>query len=195
MADKVSSSELFRRFDAIDRVQALQFSPMAMYVYKPNREGTGSALKVQLRLTPAFNDKGYVSPKDVTGGLFVELAKQDGTGEAGFAKFGWDDAIVVKLGLPDIGAFLLGLRSRVTGKPIPQEFRDKKDEVGVTVSRFHKTKDSNAVIGMKFEPAGSFFGISKPGGIKGSIKLNLAEEIELESYLRMAMQAHHVLGA
>src|SRR6266487_4390492 len=115
-------------------LELLLVSPEPMYVYKPRQTGDGAALKLDLRLKPIRNDKGYIHA--VEGGLFLELAAQTGKGEDGYARFGWQDAgrLTAKLGVPDISAILLGLRSvRQLEKKVPEGIRAKGDQDGTSL--------------------------------------------------------------
>lgn len=202
---KVSSAELYARLDAIaaqaadiQRYQRLQFSPEPIYVYKPRKTGEGAALKLDLRLQPLFNDKGYV--ESVEGGLFLELAAQGGKGEDGYARFGWQDdtRLAAKLGVPDITAILLGLRTvRVLGKQLPDSIRSKNDKeaTGVVLGLFHKFGEDTTAIDIKFAADGCFLRISKSADWHRSIKLTLQEELLVESYLKHALDAFTTVGA
>ena len=70
-------------------------------IYHPNGKGTGGAAKLDLH--PAHDD--------TEGCIMLRLASQraiggQAAGEQQFARFGWDDAITVKLGFADICAIL-----------------------------------------------------------------------------------------
>jgi len=201
---KISSAEIFARLDAIrDQVTAVVrtsqlalFSPEAMYVYKPRQDGSGAALKLDLRLTPSFNEKGFVHK--VEGGLYLELAAQTGKGEDGYARFGWqeDSRLTAKLGIPDISAILLALRTvRIIGKKVPEAIRAKNDTEGTTVGLFHKFEKDTTAIDLKFAADGSFIRVSKSKDWHRSIKLTLSEEIVVEAYLQKALQAFLAAGA
>lgn len=201
---KISSAEIFARLDAIrEQVTAIVrtsqlalFSPEAMYVYKPRQDGSGAALKLDLRLTPSFNEKGFVHKVD--GGLYLELAAQTGKGDDGYARFGWqeDSRLTAKLGVPDISAILLALRTvRVVGKKIPEGIRAKTDTEGTTVGLFHRFDKDTTAIDVKFAADGSFIRISKSKEWYRSIKLTLSEELVVEAYLQKALQAFLAAGA
>lgn len=190
---KISSAEIFRRLDELQRLINLPLTPQAMYIYKPSGAGTGTAFKLQLRLSPAWNEKGYI--EEVDGGLFLDLAGQTGKGDDGFARFGWPDAITAKLGIPDISALLAGLRYvRTLGKKVPEALRPKNDTGGVTVGLFHKFGEESTAISLKFEADGSFVAVSKSKDARRSIKLSLSEEIQFESYLTSALAAFQLVG-
>ncbi len=62
-------------------------------IYKPNSRGTGGAVRFSLNRAKAS--------------VFVEAANQ-----AGDKQFDWDQKIIMKWGLPDLGAVLAGLHGR-----------------------------------------------------------------------------------
>lgn len=194
-AGKVSGPELFRRLDEISRLVNLQLCPQAMYVYKPRGDGAGNALKLELRLTPSWNEKGYI--EETEGGLFLELATQTGKGDDGYARFGWKESLVAKLGIPDITAFLASIRAvRYLNGEVPTALRPKKDDTapGMIVGLFHKFESGTTAIGMKFDTEGSFVSVSKSKEQRASIKLTVSEEVQFESYLQMALRAFHLVG-
>lgn len=192
-AGKVSGPELFRRLDEIGRLVNLQLCPQAMYVYKPRGDGAGNALKLELRLTPSWNEKGYLDSTE--GGLFLELATQIGKGDDGYARFGWKESLVAKLGVPDVTAFLTSIRAvRYLGGDVPAALRPKKDDTGMVVGLFHKFESGTTAIGMKFEGDGSYVSVSKSKEQRASIRLTLSEELQLEYYLQMALRAFHLVG-
>ena len=192
---KVSSADLYNRLDAlaaaiqgVAQQLRLELNPESLYVYKPMKSGKGAALKVDLRLVPTYGETGYVA--DVKGGLFVELAAQEGEKD-GFPTFGWksEDKLSAKLGIPDVTAILVGLREvRLRGKVVPAGIRSKGDEKGTTVGMFHVFKDETTAIQLQFGADGSFLQISKSKEERRSIKLTLQEEVQLEIYLRFALQ-------
>ena len=103
---KASGAAVYARLDAPKQQIGLE----PVHFYKPRPDGGGAALKLQLRLKPIRNEKGYVHT--VEGGLYLELAAQTGKGEDGHAHFGWQDnlKLTAKLGVSDISALLLGFR-------------------------------------------------------------------------------------
>jgi hypothetical protein len=199
---KVNAKELFSRLSALEtsltliqRLCQLPLSPEPLYVYKPQKAGGGAALKLDLRLTPTFNDKGFIS--EVNGGLFVELVEQTGNGEDGFARFGWqaETRLTAKLGTPDVAALLAGIRSvRHQSKPVPQSLRTKTDDKGITVGLFHKFGNDSTALEYRFGGDGSFLRVSKSKEWHRSIKLSIAEEIQLETYLQSALRAFQLVG-
>jgi hypothetical protein len=170
----------------------LQFRPEPVKFYKPQKNGKGAALSVQLRLTPEFASS-YV--KAVAGGLFLEFAAQTGTDPKGNATFDWPNSLTAKLGRPDIGSLLLGLKHvRDLGKPTPAMVRHKDDQAGVTVSLFHKFDTHTTAILWTFEADGSFLQLSRSATERSRIKLSLVEEYEFGTVLQHALTQFHLLG-
>ena len=195
-AMKQSRSEPYARLDAPKQQLGLILSPEPAYVYKPRQDGSGAALKLDLRLKPVYNDKGYIQA--VEGGLFLELAAQTGKGEDGYARFGWQDAgrLTAKLGVPDISALLLGFRYvRHLEKKLPEAIRSKGDQEGTTLGLFHRFGEATTAIDIKFTGDGSFVRVSRSKTSYRSIKLSLTEELAVETYLQMALRAFLSVGA
>ena len=185
-----------RKITGTELLDLLLLSPQPTYVYKPRPDGSGAALKLDLRLKPIRNDKGYIQA--VEGGLFLELAAQVGKGEDGYARFGWQDEgrLTAKLGVPDISAILLGLRYvRQLVKKVPDGIRAKGDQDGTSLGLFHKFGDDSTAINLKFAADGSFLRISKSKTWERSIKLSLTEELVIETYLQLALRAFLAVGA
>ena len=110
---------------------------MEYTVYKPNRKQTGGAIKFNVHKTGKFS--------------FMKAAPQIGAmGES--KMFGWEDnqAINVKMGFADLGAFLA-------------VFTGKKTEVKL----FHKTENDNKIIDLKHDSSRGGFGLSVSHQIKG----------------------------
>jgi hypothetical protein len=196
-AIKVDGPLVMQQLRFLTQVAELRHHPREHYVYKPYKDGSGTALKVQLRLVPTFHEKGYIS--DVDGGLFIELASQlPAKGADGFARFGWEEKtkVVAKLGVPDITAILAGIRDvRYRGKATPKSTRTKSDTDGTTVGMFHKFDNSSTAIAVKFAADHTELFVSKSKDLKRGIKLTLQEEVAFELYLRMALTAFLELGA
>lgn len=199
---KVSSAELFARLDelqerlrALDQISRLGLAPEATYVYKPRKDGSGTALKLDLRLDPTISEKGFITA--VEGGLFMELAAQGANGADGFARFDWTDSrITVKLGLVDVLAILAGYRQvRLLGKKTPASTRMRDDQTGTSVSMFHKFGSETASITVQFEADRSQWRVSKSKDVYRSIYLSLQEEIQVETYLRLALEGILRVGA
>lgn len=170
----------------------LWFNPAPLRIYKPQQNGKGTALQVDLRLDPEY-DKGYI--KKVQGGLFVELVPQAGKNDQGNATFDWNAGIKAKFGSADIAAFLLGFRyTRIRRVPIPQELRTKGDTIGDSIGRFHRFGNDTTVISLKFGGDGSFLRISKSATEWRSIKLSLTEEFLVERMLLRALDAFQQVG-
>ena len=189
---KVSSAALYARLDAPKQQIGLE----PVHFYKPRPDGGGAALKLQLRLKPSFNAKGYVDA--VEGGLYLELVAQTGKGEDGHARFGWQDnlKLTAKLGVPDISALLLGFRYvRHLEKKLPDAIRAKGDQEGTSLGLFHRFGEATTAIDIKFAADGSFIRVSKSKTWYRSIKLSLAEELLFEAYLRLALDGFLAVGA
>lgn len=194
---KVDGTKLMTMVANLTRLAELRHHPREHYVYKPYKDGSGTALKVQLRLVPTFHEKGYIA--DVDGGLFLELAAQlPAKGADGFARFGWEEPtkVVAKLGVPDLTAILAGIREvRYRGKSTPKGTRTKSDTDGTTVGMFHKFDNASTAIAVKFAADHTELFVSKSKDLKRGIKLTLQEEVAFEAYLRRALDAFLDLGA
>jgi hypothetical protein len=171
-----------------------QFCPAPYLVYKPNKAGNGQALKVHLRLDPAWvaTDAGgyFERPKDQ--GLFVEIAPQEGKGEGGYAKFGWSSPGLVrcKFGMVDVTKWLTSYREvRSRGGEVPFAYRPGPDRnaTPTTLSSFHKYGDYSTAINYTFEPTRGILRISKSKDLARSIALDLHEELGVASYLELAL--------
>lgn len=180
-----------------------EWTPEPLLVYKPRQNGQGVAMRVQLRLEPEWEvGENYVKPLvKGNGGLFMELAQQEGTGEGGFAKFGWgsDSLIRVKLGLPDVSKIIASIdRVRLAGQELPTSFRGKAGPDGVkdpfVLSLFHKFGDAGTAITMAFEDERSIIRISKSRDWAASIVLEIHEELQLRTYLALAMEGFLRVG-
>lgn len=173
----------------------LSLQPEPFTVFKP-RKGAGTAMQVQLRLSPEFVPNGaggtYIR-KSKRQGVFLELAAE-GPMVNGFPTFGWrnDDLVRVKLGLADITRLLAAIREvRALGKELPSNLRAKADQP-YTVGAFHKFNGATAAISYAFEAERSALQVSRqpaPGAPaqRRSITLNLDEEVAFEHYLRLAL--------
>jgi len=178
------------------------FNPEPMHVYKPRPDGNGAAMKLNLRLNATLGESGEFV-KSVDGGLFVDMAKQDGkTPDGRFPKFAWQDEsslVKAKFCLPDILGMLTAMRNvRLLGKPVPMSLRPKQelDEAKrkVTLSLFHKFNKSSSAITMTFGADSSVLRISKSKDLSRSISLSLLEELMLERYLDIALESFLRLG-
>ena len=94
-------------------------------VYKPNKQGTGTASQWQLSYK---NDDRYHPWK-----LFYSIATQTGMDENGNARFDWENAIKVKMDIPDLGEILAVLEHQ-------------QQQVGHDGKLFHKSGANNKVI-------------------------------------------------
>lgn len=200
----LTKAELLGRLDriigvveAIGRLQRLENGPEPMYVYKPRKDGSGTALRADLRLSVTFGDKGFVS--EAEGGLYLELAAQEGKTDGGFAKFGWgnDETIIrTKLGMPDVINLLLAFRQvRHLGGEVPDAIRPKSHkEATHSVELFHKFGKDTTIISLEFKDGGSYLRLSRSKELTRSVSLSLAEEVQLETYLQMALEAFLRVG-
>jgi hypothetical protein len=183
----------------------LGLNPAPMYVYKPRPDGSGGALKLNLRVavkTEAGND-GTEYVKEVDGGLFLDLVGQEGPITKGQnARFLWNSdekKISSKLGLADQLALLTAIREvRYKGKPVPQSLRNQKEQdqakATTTVSLFHKFGASTTGILYNFQPDGSSLRVSKSAQKFRSISLTLMDELQIEGYLKLALDVYLKLG-
>jgi hypothetical protein len=109
----------------------------AYRVYKPNKQGTGSASEWQL----AFHTQEKFNPWK----LFFSIAKQTATDENGNNRFDWDNAIKVKMDTSDLGEIIAVLDG-------------KQKEAGHGGKIFHQFNNDNKIINfIKNEDNGSFF--------------------------------------
>jgi hypothetical protein len=190
---------------SLQRLLGTEWTPQPLLVYKPRNKGDGVAMRVQLRLEPEWEEieasegkpQGFARPViKGNGGLFLELAEQQGTGEGGFAKFGWtDDRLIrVKLGIADVSKILTGIQQvRVAGQELPASMRGKDGDPFV-LALFHKFGDQSTAISMKFEGDRSFIRVSKSKDWSRSISLELHEELQLKAYLELALEGFLRVG-
>ncbi len=97
----------------------------AYRIYKPNKQGNGSASEWQL----SFKREEKFSPWK----LFFSIAKQTGTDENGNNRFDWDNAIKVKMDVNDLCEILAVLE-------------DKQKEAGNGGKIFHQYGNANKII-------------------------------------------------
>lgn len=181
---------------ALQHALASAFVPQPYLVYKPSRSGSGSALKVHLRVDPVWEERegGVVVPQVKGTGVFVEVARQAGVGPGGFPAFGWGEAVRAKLGLADVTKVVCAMREvRVCGREVPGVMRGRGGEPFV-VSLYHKFGESGTAITYAFEAERSVLRVSKSREQAGSVSLDLHEEVGLEAYLRLALDAFVRMG-
>jgi hypothetical protein len=183
---------------SLQRLLGTEWTPQPLLVYKPRNKGDGVAMRVQLRLEPEWEEgEGFVRPViKGNGGLFLELAEQQGTGEGGYAKFGWtdDNLIRVKLGIADVSKILTAIQQvRLAGQELPASMRGKDGDPFV-LALFHKFGDQSTAISMKFEGDRSFIRVSKSRDWSRSISLELHEELQLKAYLELALEGFLRVG-
>jgi len=186
---------------ALQHLMRTEFSPAPYLVYKPMKNGSGQAMKAQLRLDPNWveTDSGgyFERPKDQ--GLFVEIAPQEGTGEGGFAKFGWNSPGLVrcKWGLVDVTKWITAYRDvRFMNGEVPFAYRPGPDRNASpnVLSSFHKYGPNSTAINYTFEPTRSILRISKSKDLARSIALDLNEEVGLAAYLELSLNAFLRVG-
>lgn len=177
------------------------FSPQQHVFHKPNRSGTGQAMKVQLRLSPKWvetADGGFFDREaNKQGGLFVEIAPQ-GPKVGDYPTFLWRDAAQVmraKLGVPDMVGWLVAYREyRVCRADVPLYLQSNTQPKANQLSLFHKTKAGSTIITYTFDEAQGILRISKGADRARSIALNLGEELAFARYLELALDAHLKIG-
>lgn len=179
-------------------------NPEPIRVYKPRSGGGGAALKLHLRLAPTIetSDEGSEYVKSVDGGLFLELALQEGTVQVGtrkFPSFAWRDQKTLlrsKLGLNDLSALIVAIREvRYKNRPVPTLLRPRQgDKVARQVGLFHKFGSGTMSITYTFDPEQSIIRMSKSATEYRSIALTLAEELVFERYLNRCLDAFLAVG-
>lgn len=186
---------------SLKELMRTEFAPAPYLIYKPNKQGTGQAMKIHLRLDPnwvATDAGGYFErPKDQ--GLFVEIAPQEGTGEGGFAKFGWNSPGLVrcKFGMVDVTKWLTSYREvRLLNGEVPFAYRPGPDRTTqpMQLSSFHKFGTNSTAIAYTFEPTRGILRISKSKDLARSIAVDLNEELGMEAYLQLALAAFVRVG-
>lgn len=189
----------------LHRIAKLGFNPAPMYVYKPRPDGTGVALKLNLRMEVKMSEAqdGAEYVEEVDGGLFLDIVGQAGkTDDGKHAKFAWsDDAkkVSAKLGLNDQLGFLTAIREvRYRGKPVPTPLRNKREEDPAkavsTLSLFHKFGNSSTGITYNFTADGGSLRLSKSAQKWKAVNLTLMDEMQFERYLNLALDAYLSLG-
>lgn len=195
----------------LHQLAMLRFNPEPIVVHKPRPTGDGVALKLDLRVTPVFNAKGFV--EDAEGGVFLELAPQAGkTADGKFPTFGWtpEQTIAAKLGLADLCNMLSSIDGVRRGTsfvaPALRLKTPPKTDLGSstaeqrrsrTLSLFHKFGTTSTAINWEFvvdENPRSLLAVSKSAEKRGSIALTLAEELLVERYLSNALDAFIAVG-
>lgn len=202
---KVSSAQIFERFDEIQNTQGLDYKQAPLLVYKPNK-GKGAALKLECNLLPTFSEpdeEGRQWLRKPTGGIFLEIASEIPS-EGENAAFAWKETVTAKLSPPDVLAFLLAYREvREFKRKVPNEIRaivkngDKyeKEETGLVMGRIHKFDNETTIIDWTFEESRSIVRLVKiKAKEKRSISLSLTEEYSFIHYLKNTLTAIHRAG-
>lgn len=182
----------------------LTLHPAPVKIYKPSmKDLSGTALALDLRLDPVMgkSPKGTKYITSIEGGLFLELVPQ-ATMKSGDkdATFAWDSPkrISAKLGLPDITALLIAIRSRWARRATPAKLRTKSDQVGSTVGMFHKYAGDEGsttnVISYELKGDQAFLRMSKGKEHQLKITIEMAEELLLEERLLQALRSFQLVG-
>ena len=179
-----------------------EFAPQQHVIHKPTKNGTGQALKIQLRLAPKWvstADGGFfdkAANKD--GGLFLELVPQGPKDENDNATFLWkepDKILRAKLGMADIIGLLAAIREyRIGRADVPEYLRNKQSPQANQVSLFHKFGGGSTIITYTFDEQQSVLRISKGKDQARSIALTLGEELILERMLDLSLTAYLKVG-
>lgn len=194
----------------------LDYQPEAYYTYRPKLDGSGTALKLNLRVVPVTEEgDGSIYVKDVDGGLFLDLAGQKGAVAKGTnPTFDWQGSnrVTAKLGMVDVTSWLFALRHfrQTQGmlafekRALPPSLQNNREPDLAKAKKqlvlFHKFKTSTTAITISFDAEGSTLAISKPPATKGGkptrkvIGLSLIEEVAVERYLQMALDAFLRVG-
>lgn len=186
-------------FKELYRLSMTTLRPEPIVFYKP-KKGSGLAAKFNLRLKPVYESKEAEGPEyltEVEGGLFVDLVAE-GPEKGGFPTFKWTDSaslVTAKLGLPDVSGLLAALRDfRGRGLEVPTYLRGKDGKPNV-VSMFHKHEVAGTTgISYTFQDESSVLRVSKSKDKYASISLTLGEEVILEQFLRLALDAFIRVG-
>lgn len=152
--------------------------PQEYRIYRPNRNGDGSALAFQL----SYKEKEYNGKKYPNWMVFMVAAKQTGTDNNGNSSFAWKEAINVKLGENDLGEIMAVLEKR-------------KASVGTKGSLFHETPGGgNKVIGFEKNTERGGYNLSvsskgKDGNVqKSRISISDSEASILLTLLKRAIE-------
>lgn len=198
----------------------LDWNPEPLVFHKP-RGGNGNAVKFNLRVKAklAGTDNGgvFIDKDSLDGGLFVDIAGEDGkisVGGRDFPKFAWEGGkekrVTAKLCRPDISGLLVAIREmrhnplrwhegKIVPNIVPFMFQPKgepnMEKAGRIFSAFHKFGATiNTAINYSFEPQQSILGISKSKDVRRSIVLSLNEELMLERFLQNALDIYVATG-
>jgi hypothetical protein len=102
-----------------------------------------------------------------------------------------------KFGMVDVTKWLTSYRDvRLLGSEVPFAYRPGPDRTAqpMQLSSFHKYGEHSTAIAYTFEPTRGILRISKSKELARSIALDLHEELGLESYLRLALDAFVRVG-
>jgi hypothetical protein len=180
-------ASLAARVSGLEQREKLWWKPEALHVYKPQRSGGGTALKIQVKLLPGFTDRGFVDPESLRG-VWVDLAEQTGVKD-GYAQFDWAHPVTAKLGLPDLSGILVAIREFRAGRPLPATLLPKRPTEIPCVEFFHRFGEASTVVTYAFGPDHAFLRISKGKDRRRTIRVTLAEELVLARYLELGLDA------
>ena len=198
--NRVSASAIMKRLEEIAE-GTLNLTPRNWLVYKPNSKTTGVAMKVLYRYSRAVDDKGNTLPY-WSGGCFLELVAQKPSPDEN-ARFDWKNElggnVTIKLGLPDLSAFLLAYQEyRVAGRPIPTSIRPivkngtkwEPCEADNQLGLVHKFEEGTTFIKWTLSDDNrSMLEVAKSKELRRSISLTRTEELQFMRYLELAMDA------
>ena len=181
-----------------------KWRPAERRIYKLKQKPplNGQALKLNLRLEPAFNGD-FISIID--GGLFCEIAPQAPTlNEKGYPTVEHDapTRVVAKLGVPDVSGLVAAYEAvRLRHQPVPvylrkgKKLEDKKAAPTNLATFFHDTGDgTNTVITWEFREDDSVLRMSKSKPQTQQITLTVGEEVVLYRYLLTSLDAMLEVG-
>lgn len=140
-------------------------------VYKPNKQGTGTASQWQLSYQ---SDDRYHPWK-----LFYKIATQMGADENGNARFDWDNSIKVKMDISDLGEILAVLEHQ-------------QQQVGQDGKIFHKIGPNTKVINFFHNEANNNYfmkvsGKSPKGAVAYQQNMTIGEGCALRILLKEAV--------
>jgi hypothetical protein len=184
---------------------AAHFAPDPLYIAKPRPTdpSKGRAVKAQLRLAPVYVANpdtpaaGYFDrDANKQGGLFIEIATQQGQNAAGNATFGWthDSLVRAKLGRADLGKLVWAYHAvRERGEALPKGIADTKTPSAVGLP--HKFNGQLTIITYDFGQGYGDLQVSKvTENRRQSIRLSIDEEFQLFRYLGAALDRFHQVG-
>ncbi len=182
---------------SLQKLLKTDFTPAPFLVYKPQKNGAGQAMKLQLRLEPNWidtDDGGYFE-KSRKHGLFLEIAPQEGS-NGKFPTFGWNSPKLIrcKLSLADVTKLLTSYREvRFLNSVVPAGFRSAPQNEYIC-SSYHRYGDQSTAINYTFDPTRGLLKLSKSKEWARSIALDLHEETAIFAYLELSLNAFLRVG-